>query len=375
MPDVTELKKLNIRSSNDKPLKIKAEEIPTLVPEKILNEWIKEDDPYFKIQAIKFPIKANGYNYTKSFFESFIKKMETAPTPGCRDGHDYSFGGRAHTDLLLIGGKIEANKSNSEKGTVFLKNYIPPAGASGENDIFIKELKSNMIDFSLVSYTKDERIENKDGSVSWNVIESLFGERNDAVPRDMGAMEQKLNSANNSAKGGENNNRENVSMTKKEILDALMTLKTNNEITLPAIAKVLGLESLLITEDQKSLIAKLNSAQKLIGKDVDIVDFINDAASFKKENAKVNRENVLTKEFGLKEYADTKKENKARVYAEQISEGKELTEELIADIKKNSIYVDLAAERADMHSKENDLTGELDSKKTNESAIGGKVEV
>lgn len=375
MPDLETIKKLNIRASNDKPLNIKAEEIPNLVSEKILAEWIKEDDPYFKIQAIKFPVKANGYNYTKSFFESFIKKMEVAPIPGSRDGHDYSFGGRASSDLILVGGKIELNKTNSEKGIVYLKNYIPPVGASGDNNIFIKELKSNMIDFSLVSYTKDELVKNKDGSETWNVVESLFGERNDAVPREMGAMEQKLNSVNNPADGGENNKREKILMTKEEILNGLKTLKTNNDITLPEVAKSLGLEGLLLTEDQKNLIAKLNSAQKLIGKDIDIVEFINESISFKKENAKVNRENVLTKEFGLKEYPDTKKENKARTYAEQISENKELTEELISEIKKNSIYISLSAERADLNSEENNLTGELDSKKINESAIGGLVEV
>lgn len=375
MSDELELKKLNIRSSNDKPLKIKAEEIPNLVPEKILAEWIEEDNPYFKIQAIKFPIKANGYNYTKSFFESFIKKMKTAPIPGSRDGHDYSFGGRAASDLLLIGGKIETNEKNPEKGTVYLKNYIPPVGASGENDIFIKELKSNMIDFSLVSYTKDERIENKDGSVSWNVIESLFGERNDAVPREMGAMEQKLNSVNNSAKDGENNKREKT-MPKAEVLNDLKTLQANLQITLPEVAKAMGLESLLITDEQKASIQKLNSAQKLIGEGVDIVEFINESISFKKQNAKVNRENILTKEFGLKEYPDTKKENKARTYAEEISEGKELTDELIAKIKENSIYVSLASERADLNSDENDLTGEHESKKSNVSQFDEtKVEV
>lgn len=376
MSNKDSFKKINIRSSNDKPLKIKADEIPNTVPEIVLNEWLENDDnPYYKIQAIKFPIKANGYNYKRSFFESYIKKLEIAPIPGSRDGHLYSWGQRANTDLLVVGAKIELNEKNNEKGTVYLKNYVPPIGASGDNAVFIKELKSNMIDFSLVSYTKDEKSENQDGSVTINVIESLFGERNDAVPREMGAMEQKLNSVED----GENNNREQKLMIKEEVLEALKTFKANGEITLPIIAKALGLESQLITDEQLALIAKLNSVQKLIGEGVDILEFVTDSIAFRKNNVKISRENIMLKEFGPEKYEDTKKENKVRTYAEKIFKGdQDITEEKINELKKDSVYITLAAERADVHSPANDLTGELEDvepNKNNSVFDSKKVEV
>ena len=65
-----ELRKFNLRSESDTPLTVTAAEIPTLVPEKILKEWMDGDtDPYYKIQEIKYPVLANRYNYLESFFK------------------------------------------------------------------------------------------------------------------------------------------------------------------------------------------------------------------------------------------------------------------------------------------------------------------
>ena len=166
------LRKINLRKDNDKPLKIKADEIPTLVPETAMVKWMEGDkSPYYKVQKIDFPLVANGYNYVESFFESFINKLNRAPIPGSREGHEMSWGKRGKTDFLLVGGKIDKKKNG--KGSVYFKNYILPEGESGDNANFIKENETGMVDYSLVSYTKDERIENPDGSVTWNVIESM----------------------------------------------------------------------------------------------------------------------------------------------------------------------------------------------------------
>ena len=185
-------KKLNLRMEDDKPIDISPDSIPNLVPVDYLSKWMEGDDnPYYKIQEIEFPLVANGYNYTEKFFKSFVSKLKKRPIPGARLGHETSWGKRAVTDLLLIGAKFNSNGDGS--GSVLFKNYIPLIGESGDNTVFIKENKTNMIEFSLVSYTKDEREEHPDGSITWNVIESMFGERNDAVAYGEGAMTQKTN--------------------------------------------------------------------------------------------------------------------------------------------------------------------------------------
>ena len=103
-----EPKKINLRQSNDKPLKVDPSTIPNLVPDKILNQWTDGDnDPYFKVQEIKYPLAANGYNYTEQFFESFLSKVNRAPIPGAKNGHDMRWGIRANTDIILVGGKSE----------------------------------------------------------------------------------------------------------------------------------------------------------------------------------------------------------------------------------------------------------------------------
>lgn len=356
-----ELRKFNLRSESDTPLTITAAEIPTLVPEKILKEWMDGDtDPYYKIQEIKYPVLANRYNYLESFFESFIKKLKRTAIPGSKGGHETSWGKRAPTDLLLVGAKINSNGDGT--GSVFFKNYIPKTGDSGDNAIFIKENKTGMVDYSLVSYTRDEIIENPDFSRTYNVVESMYGERNDAVGYGEGAMEQKTN--NKEIEKGEG-------MTKEEILKGLLTLKTNNGVDLPEIAKHLNLESLLITDEQTAGIAKLNAIKKLCG-DRDPVELITAMQEAEKLNAESVRSAKISEEFGPENWDDTKKENKGRSYAEQVLDGKELTEENIKGVKENSIYVSLAAERADVNSEDNELGESVNGgqKKTN----GIKVE-
>jgi hypothetical protein len=185
------LRRLNILVENKAKLRISAEEIPTLIPQNILREWQANDnDPYYKLQAIKYPIKANGLNYKESFFEEYISKLKDRPIPGSKNGHDMGWGKRPSTDLLLVGALME--KKGDESGVVYLKNYIPKEGANGSNEIFIRECKSDMINFSIVAYTRDEVINDGD-KMERNIVGSVKGERNDAVEYGLGAMEQKTN--------------------------------------------------------------------------------------------------------------------------------------------------------------------------------------
>lgn len=359
-------KKLNLRMEGDQPLDISPDSIPNLVPADYLNKWMEGDEtPYFKIQEIAYPLVANGYNYTEKFFKSYISKLKKRPIPGARLGHEMGWGKRAVTDLLLVGAKFNSNGDGS--GTVLFKNYIPPVGESGDNTVFIKENKTNMIEFSLISYTKDEREEHPDGSVTWNVIESMFGERNDAVAYGEGAMTQKTNNRDDDVpdnKRGENMGK------KQETLDTLLTLKNNAELSLAEVAKHLGLEDQLVTDEQREAVVKLNAIQKLTG-EKDPVEFINEALDEVKQNAIDVRAAKLNEAFGPVEFEDTKKANKARVYADQVIGDAELTEEKINEIKESDIFKALAAERADSDSDVNQI-GVVESKK-NKDSKGPKV--
>ncbi len=137
-------KKFNLKSSKGL-LKIDPDTIPITIPKKAQAEWMGGDDnPYFKIQAIDYPVKANGDNYLESFFKSFIAKLKIAPIPGSKQGHETSWGKRGDTDFILAGALMDPKGDGT--GTVYFKNYIPKEN----NKTFIKELKTNMIEFSLV---------------------------------------------------------------------------------------------------------------------------------------------------------------------------------------------------------------------------------
>jgi hypothetical protein len=134
---------------------------------------------------------ANGWMYTEEFWKSYIGKMNTAPIPGSARGHETRYGARGSTDLLLVGGRLESKSDGA--GTVYLKNYVPPKGESGDNTVFIAMCKAGMVDFSIVSYTRDLIETLPDGNAVRKCVESLYGERNDAVDLGAGAMEMKTN--------------------------------------------------------------------------------------------------------------------------------------------------------------------------------------
>jgi len=168
----------------------------------------------------------------------------------------------------------------------------------------------------------------------------------------------KLNAHNNNENIGEER------MERKDILAALLVLKTNNGITLPEIAKELNLGSLLITDEQKANIAKHNSIIKLCG-EADPVEFIEGLMKERKENAIAVRSAKMTESFGVEIFEDTKKANKARVYAEKVLGDAELTDEKVNEIKEDELYKQLALERSDIDSPENVIVIHEESNKIN----------
>ena len=162
-------------------------EVPTLIPsEKLLVLTNGDGNPYFKIQAIKYPIRGSGGIYEESFFQSFVDVTNSRPIPGAKRGHWRA--NRPESDFYMIGGKLEPNGDGT--GTVYFKNYIPPLGDGSDNARFIQDAKAGIVNFSLVSapsYTVDEN-----GIYHFTGTEGY--ERNDAVEFGTGAMKQQTNS-------------------------------------------------------------------------------------------------------------------------------------------------------------------------------------
>jgi len=322
------------------------DDIPNIAPAAAIKEFMKGDEnPYFKLQAINYPIKANGYFYQESFFESVLKNLTDHPFPGSKYGHETSWMKRDKTDFILLGGKIES-KGNG-KGTVFLKNYIPPVGDNGDNTIFIKELKAGMIEFSLVSYTRDERIEKPGGEMVWNVVESLYGERNDAVSINEGAMEQKVSKQSDTGDTPDNNNKGDImpddkKLNKTDVLKMLKEMQDNN-IEFADIAKMLGAEDQLITGDHIKALAIIKDLEKINCENP--VAEITAARKTLADNADAVLSAKLDKEFG----PDPKKENLLRQYAgdKYNSAAGETFEAKAEAIKADPIAKQLAAQAAD----------------------------
>jgi hypothetical protein len=343
---------LNLKAS--KKIKLSPDEIPNLINAKTLKDWQAGDtDPYYKIQKIDFPIISNGLNYVESFFESFISKLKDRPTPGSKSGHEMMYGKRPNTDLIMIGGKIESNGKG--KGSVYFKNYIPHIGESGNNDVFIRENKSDMVHYSLVSYVKQEREETPDGDII-NVVESMYGERNDAVEWGTGAMKQVTNKdekkeGNKSIKGESN-------LDKDELLKKLNALKANGELTLSDVAEAMGLQKQILTEDHEKALKTVNALNKMGVENP--VSFIKDL----QERIKVDSESVRNAELDTIYGNDPESKNFLRQYAGQQTKdlsGEKLKNK-IEELKKDPIALKLAGNKADYTSDEN-FIGKAESKK------------
>jgi hypothetical protein len=179
-----------------------ADTIPTLVPlEKMAVLQNGDTDPYYKIQAIAYPVEGDGgyrYDkaiYTENFFREFVNLTSKNPLPGSKRGHAWMNTGKDASDFYMVGGKVEPRGDGT--GVVYFKNYIPKMGYETPNDGFLRDLKVNIINFSLV--TRAPRYEVLQDTATKkefiNVLSPGIGNRNDAVELDMGAMQQLTNSA------------------------------------------------------------------------------------------------------------------------------------------------------------------------------------
>lgn len=356
-------------------LNIDPSTIPDLIPKEIINQWQEGDtNPYYKIQKIDYPIQANRINYLESFFESFIDKLKERPIPGSKAGHEINGMKRPPTDLIMTGAKLDSNGDGT--GSVYFKNYIPPEGESGSNNVFIKENKSDMIHFSLVSYTKDDYYEDDDGNQVINVIGSIKGERNDAVEYGLGAMSQVTNidlsdqsteidfKDKKSNTGGE-------SLKKSELFEALKNMKANAEITLLEIAEVMDLSGQVLTDKHVNALKTCNDLESMGIEDP--ITHIKDLEKTIKANADIVRKAELDASFGT----DQEEKNYLRQYANKETNG--LTGEKLAakieELKTDPIALKLAADKADYNSEQNNI-GKVENKNTDSGdAVEGSVKV
>ncbi len=241
---------LNLLDTSGKGPKINVADIPTMISASDEKNIMEDDkDPFYKVQRMEYPAIGNRIEYTESFFESFLSKLKIAPIPGSKAGHGSYFSGeRPETDFYLVGGKLEKNGNGT--GVVYFKNYIPKEGATSSNKRFITENKSNMIHFSLVTHTKlITETDPETGENRQTAIESVRGERNDAVERDMGAMKQETNAGK---PGVENPEKGEKSMEIKEMLVAIRNALKNGSVAVGDVAKGLEIEDKMVNSQHEA---------------------------------------------------------------------------------------------------------------------------
>jgi len=373
-----EPKRFNIKT---KISKLNPDKIPNLISEKNL-EIIQDgdEDPYYKTQEIDILEKANGVLYTKEFWKTYLSKMEDHPIPGSKDGHHITWAKRPPTDLFLIGGKLIKN-------IVYLKNYIPKQGNNTSNETFIKEAKAGMIHFSIVSYTKDKIFLDADGFITdIHAIESVKGERNDAVEVGLGAMAQKTNTDNKETliktvedlnaqaesdddksvykiilqqlnhKPTKSNKGDNRFMELDEIFEKLNNMKVNGELNILDFCSKLKIE--VVNDTHRNAVKTVeNLSKKLNTKDVleSVNEIVIQNEKLISENFKALRENKMNEVFGPEK--NGKEENFKRSTAELLVSKEIMTpaelDQKINEANENELVKKFSFAEADENSESN----------------------
>ena len=167
------------------------DEVPTLVKDAVLKELQANDsNPFYKIEAIDYPVNGSGGVYEASFFKSFINVCKQRPIPGSKRGHEFT--SRPSSDFYMVGGSTVDNSDGT--GTAYFKMYIPPNGDPTDNSGFIRDARAGIVNFSLVSAPEYNVKKDKDGVERRHFTKSNGYERNDAVEFGAGAMSQVVNS-------------------------------------------------------------------------------------------------------------------------------------------------------------------------------------
>lgn len=348
---------------------INPENIKTLIPDEIL-KIIQTDDekPFYAIEEIEdITEPANGVEFTPEFWDTYLAVLREHPIPGRKKGHvsPYSYE-TAENDFYVIGGKIENNK-------VFLKNYIPPDGFESSNKSFIRDIKSGLIHFSVVSWTEDIIETDENGMIkSIKAIRSVKGERNDAVEVGMGAMKQKVNKDDNTSN---NNKTEGYIMAENVYNDIVKNLKNqidNGSVGKPQIAKDLGIE--IVTDEHKQAIEIIKKLEKVLGScdfEKEILEMKQNAETVKQQAYDNIREKEMTAVFGPEKIkvngidTDNLKRLAAEPLVSKVIQDEKILKEQIEKAKENPVVKNASFQQADINSDMNNLSGGISVNKQN----------
>jgi len=413
---------------------IKIEETPETVPTTIGNDkWKKllelknDTNPYIKIEAIPIPCEGSGGIYEESFFESFNKRIETAPIAGDKYGHEWT--SRQPSDCYTIGSKIAKNS----KGETFeyLKIYIPPMGFVESNSGLICDAEMGIAHFSLVTRPKYNVTQDEDGNSIRHFTESMGRERNDVVGYKEGAMDQEVNSKHtefdyNLAKNLVENkqyktkgdsdgsiiqngfvmrpvlrkllshadceNKEELSSlvsmidkqkntnggVKVELNEAYEMLKnslTNGKIDYKNAAEQIGISDKLRNEADEKNADTVKELNSLFAGSKDLITDVKAMNKANKDNAELAVKNAVIHEFGNEKIKNGKNEdvdNKAYIRAMELcanKSGDELTTAL--ENAKGDIFIkDILSNRADNNSEFNTVIDDKSEKNSNSFSIG-----
>jgi len=357
------LKKLkNIISDEPKTLKlcqskISPDEIPTLVKQKTMDILTEGDPaPFYCVEEIEdITEEANGVEFVPKFWSSYMKKMKTAPVGGSKDGHHDPWE-TSPDDFYTVGGKSEGNK-------ILLKLYVPPMGFSSTNERFIKHIRSGMVHFSIVSWTKDEHEVDENGYVTKiRAVESMKGERNDAVQVGLGAMKQKVNKEIPGEQPEKIKHERKYIMAENEYAEMIKNLGnriTNGEVSKIEIATALGIP--VIGENHKSAIKTLKEISEIVGeKPVEKIKIMKaNEQKVLQQKFENSREKLMIDEFGqpgTEKLPNLKREAAELMISKIIVSDEELKQQ-VETAKKSPVVLSFAKQEADITSNTNDLTG------------------
>lgn len=340
------LNKRNPESTDTIPI-LPIESIPTTIGQEKLNVLTDGDeDPYFFAQAIQFPVEGNGDVYGEEFFKSFIDRNKEHAFPGDKYGHSKSWCERQPSHFFQVGSIIVDN-------VAYFKFYVPSETDSESNKSYIKEIKANGIDLSLVAKVKYAY--NEDDN-KYHMLESVGGERNDAVGFGDGSMDQiVINKEDENIKEG---------LGMDEILKKLNALILSGELSIPDLMLKLNKSDMLKTDEDKAEIAVLNSLKVELGDKP--LEKAKELILKADADAETVREAALESAFGKKLNADGKTGNMVRLQGEIVLGDKEATVANIEAVKANPVFIAIAGELADETSKLNKIF-----EKKNAGTVGG----
>lgn len=220
-----------------------ADSVPTLVPpDKMAILQNGETEPYFKVQAIAYPIEGDGgyyYEkavYTENFFREFVALTNKDPLPGSKKGHAWMSTGKDASDFYMVGGRVESRGDGT--GVVYFKNYIPKMGYETTNEGFLRDLKVNIINFSLVTrgprYEVVQDPQTKKESI--NILSPGVGNRNDAVELGLGRMAQMTNALADDELGAQTVTQQALAMIANGAFDAKTPWTINKDKDAPSLS-------------------------------------------------------------------------------------------------------------------------------------------